>query len=141
MNLTDDVRVVAGCLTGRREWPVARAQVVAGWRLARCLAHCELEVVGVDDDAERPRFHCAIRHEENHAPFKGFNRAQAAVIEAAILVSRLDWLAPEQLAADMAYLRIAVDKTAGEDERRAWQWLVEAAASHPRHRLRLDGSP
>ena len=77
-------------------------------------------------------------YEANHAAFRGFNRAQAAVLEAAILYSRLDWLAPDKLASEMAYLAIAVGKTAGDRERIAWQWLVEAMAEHPRHRLRLE---
>ena len=62
-------------------------------------------------------------------------RAQAAVIEASILVSRLDWLAPEKLAVEMAYLTLAIGKTAGERERLAWQWLVDAIARHPKHRI------
>ena len=33
---------------------------------------------------------------------------------------------------------IAVGKTAGDRERIAWQWLVDAMAEHPRHRLRLE---
>ncbi len=138
LNLTDDVRIVAGALTGRREWPVVRATAVDGWRLVETLAHWELEVVEVIEDAERPRFHLAVRSEQLHAGFRGFNRAQAAVIEAAILISRLDWLEPAKLAAEMAYLRIAIDKTAGPRERTAWQWLLAAARGHPRHRLQLD---
>jgi len=52
------------------------------------------------------------------AHFSGFNRAQAAVIEAAILVSRLNMLPQEKIDAEMAYLRIAVEKTAG---RASWK--------------------
>lgn len=140
MNLVDDVRVIAGCLTGRREWPVQPATRIAGWRLAECLGHLELEVRVVDDHPERPRFHCDIVHHAEHAPFAGFNRAQAAVLEAAILHSRLDWLAPEKLRDEMRYLAIAVDKTAGPREREAWDWLLAAMAAHPRHRLRLTSS-
>lgn len=141
INLTDDVRVVAGCLTGRRDWPLVPATVISGWRLRDSLAHLELEVVSCDDDAERPRFRCRVLHEANHAPFTGFNRAQAAVLEAAILYSRLDWLAPDKLASEMRYLDIAVRKTAGARERLAWEWLVAAMAVHPRHQLQLEGSP
>ena len=38
MSLTDDVRIIAGSLTGRRDWPVVRAMHVDGWRLKECLA-------------------------------------------------------------------------------------------------------
>jgi len=135
MNLVDDVRIIAGCLTGRRDWPVVAALEVPGWRLADCLTHLELAVTAHEDDAERPRFRLAVLGEHAHRAFRGFNRAQAAVLEAAILVSRLDFIEPDKLASEMAYLHIAVSKTAGDNERVAWQWLVDAIAAHPRHGL------
>jgi hypothetical protein len=82
-NYTDDVRIFAGCLTGRA-----------------------------------------------HAPFEGFNRAKAAVIEAAILVSRLHMLPREKIEAEVAYLEIAVAKTAGTHEAEAWSWLMDAIRAH-----------
>jgi hypothetical protein len=48
------------------------------------------------------------------------------VIEAAILVSRLAMLPPEKVRQEIAYLEIAVGKTAGPGEREAWSWLMEA---------------
>ena len=82
------------------------------------------------EDAQRPRFRCRAVHEAAHAPFLGFNRAQAAVVEAAILVSRLHMLPRrEGRAASWRYLQIAIDKTAGAAEREAWGWLMEAVAA------------
>jgi hypothetical protein len=127
-NHVDDVRVFAGCLTGRRDWPVVPSRHVAPPRLALAVAHQEMEVVRVEEDAQRPRFHCRVVHEEAHAPFPGHNRAQAAVIEAAVLVSRLFMLPREKVDQEIAYLRIAVDKTAGPREREAWDWLMQAVA-------------
>jgi len=137
MNLVDDVSIIAGCLTGRRDWPVLRVKGPYGWRLRYCLTHLEMKVTEYRDDPERPSFRCAIVREESHGTFSGFNRAQAAVLEGSILVSRLDWLAPEKVAAEMAYLQIAIRKTAGNRELMAWQWLVEAIQKHPRHTLNL----
>ena len=122
---TDDVRVFAGCITGRRDWPVIAADKVRGVRLAEALTHWELEVKSVTEDAQRPRFHCRIAHQATHAPFKGFNRAQAAVIECAVLVTRLKMLPPDKVEAELKYLEIAISKTAGEREQVAWSWLVE----------------
>src|SRR5262244_2099302 len=82
-NHTDDVRIFAGCLTGRSAWPTVPSDYVAVPRLAHTLAHVELKVASVTEDAQRPRFHCAVVHHAAHAPFEGFNRAQAAVVEAA----------------------------------------------------------
>ena len=125
MNLTDDVRIFAGCLTGRRTWPLVASEKIATPRLEGALTHRELEVVRVEDDELRPRVLCRVVAEKAHAPFRGFNRAQAAVIEAAILVSRLHMLSPDKIDAERAYLSIAIDKTAGPAEREAWSWLME----------------
>ena len=56
---------------------------------------------------------------------EGFNRAQAAVVEAAILVSRLHMLPEQKIRSELEYLGIAIKKTAGEKERTAWKWLME----------------
>jgi len=136
-NATDDVRVFAGCLTGRRDWPTVPALTVPVPRLAGALAHIELEVGAVTEHHERPRFHCRVVAQGAHAPFAGFNRAQAAVVEAAILVSRLRLLSREHVEGELARLAIVVDKTAGEGEREAWGWLIEHvhdAAASPRER-------
>jgi hypothetical protein len=122
---TDDVRIFAGCLTGRRNWPTVPSNEVPVPRLAAALAHAELAVDAIAEDAQRPRFHCRVVHRASHAPFEGFNRAQAAVVEAAILVSRLDLLPREKIEQEMAYLASAVRKTAGPSEQQAWDWLVE----------------
>jgi len=129
-NFTDDVLVFAGCLTGRRDWPTKPATKVPGAVLEQALAHAELQVVDVKEDELRPRFRCAVVHEENHRTFHGFNRAQAAVIEAAILVSRLHMLPAEKIEREIAYLKIAIDKTAGPRERQAWDWLMQRIAEH-----------
>ncbi len=125
MNYSDDVRIFAGCLTGRRDWPVLATEVIIGHRLANALSHAELEVVHYEDDPVRPKIHCRVVHEATHAPYQGFNRAQFAVLEAAILISRLHMLPPEKLESELAYLRIGLDKTAGPNEREAWNWLME----------------
>jgi hypothetical protein len=60
LNFTDDVRIIAGCLTGRGDWPTRPALRGPVPRLADALAHWELAVVAVVEDAERPQFRCAI---------------------------------------------------------------------------------
>ena len=127
-NFTDDVRVFAGCLTGRRDWPLTPATLVAAPRLATTLSHLELVVVEVREHELRPRFVCRVAHHASHAPFQGFNRAQAAVIEGAVLVSRLHLLPRAEVEAELARLEIIVGKTAGAPEAEAWGWLRDKAA-------------
>lgn len=129
LNLLTDTRVFAGCVTGRRAWPTLPAEKIAGARLACALAHVELRLEERLDEPQRPVLRMARVHEVSHAPFMGLNRAQAAVVEGAVLVSRLHMLAAEKIDSEMAYLQIAIDKTAGPGEREAWDWLREAVAA------------
>lgn len=132
MNFTTDVRVFAGCVTGHRRWPTLPATTVPCVRLAGALAHAELRLVNASGDGShgsRPVLTLRRVAEATHAPFTGFNRAQAAVIEAAVLVSRLHLLPREKIETEMAWLTIAIEKTAGPAEREAWQWLIEATAA------------
>ena len=125
MSNTDDVRVFAGALTGRQPWTLIPTNQVNGFRLKNCLAHTELQLLKVRDDALRPQLVMQQIISENHAAFKGFNRAQAAVLELAVLVSRLDRLPKARVESELQYLQIAIDKTAGEIEHEAWSWLIE----------------
>lgn len=127
-NFTDDVRVFAGCLTGRSRWPTAPCAEIPVSRLADTLAHVELAVTRITEDELRPRFYCRVLRTVAHAPFKGFNRGQAAVIEAAILVSRLGILPRDKVEGEMAYLQAAITKTASSAEEEAWDWLKQAVA-------------
>lgn len=124
INFTDDVRVFAGALTGRRDWPTLPCQQIEGQYLAHALAHAELEIIDFDDADPRATFKAKVVCDVNHAPFRGFNRGQSAVIDAAILVSRLDMLPKEKIQQEIAYLMIAIEKTAGPRELEAWGWLM-----------------
>ncbi|PPD52892.1 MAG: tetrahydromethanopterin synthesis protein [Methylotenera sp.] len=125
MNMTDDVRVFAAALTNRQAWQLQQANQVNGFRLANCLQHVELALIEVRDDAVRPQLVMQKIYAHHHRPFNGFNRAQAAVIEMAVLVSRLHMLPQEKIQSEIQYLQIAIDKTAGEHELLAWTWLLE----------------
>lgn len=125
VNHVDDVRIFAGCLTGRRNWQVRRADKVDGAVLRAALSHWELKVARVEEDDLRPRFYCDVLERVQHGPWEGFNRAQAAVIEGAVLVSRLKMLPVEKIESELAYLQIAISKTAGPREEEAWGWLME----------------
>jgi uncharacterized protein len=122
---TDDVRVFAGCLTGRRNWPTKPALKGKGVYLESALSHWELAVDSVKDDDQRPRFSCKAVHTGSHAPWPGFNRAQVAVLELAVLSTRLNMLPHGKLDSELEYLKIAIAKTAGPRELEAWGWLMD----------------
>lgn len=127
VNYVADVRIFAGCITRRRrDWPVVPATRGRGYRLAAALAHEELELIQLEDDGLRPRFRFRVIHAGHHAPFDGFNRARHAVIEACILLSRRHLLPADEIRQAVAALQPLVQKTAGDAEREAWQWVLEA---------------
>lgn len=130
LNIVVDGRVFAGCVTGRRAWPTLPAERIPGVRLAAALSHVELRLAEQADDPQRPVLRMERVHEVVHSVFPGLNRAQAAVVEGAVLVSRLHMLPAQKVDAEMAYLQIAIDKTAGAGEHEAWGWLREAVAAH-----------
>ncbi|MAR13923.1 MAG: hypothetical protein CL681_28610, partial [Blastopirellula sp.] len=57
--------------------------------------------------------------------FFGFNRAKHAVLEAAIFATRVDFLPEREIRAEWERLQIIVDKTAGDQERRAFEFLTQ----------------
>ena len=124
-NHVDDVRIFAGCLTGRKNWPMKRAEKVDGAVLKAALSHWELYVERLEDDDGRTRFHCWAIYRAGHKPWTGYKRAQAAVLEAAVLVSLLKMMPREKVESELEYLQIAISKTAGEREEEAWGWLME----------------
>jgi hypothetical protein len=128
---TDDVRVFAGSLTGRKDWPTVPVGADhAGVRLADAVSHWELAVDEVVEDEVRPRFVCRLQRAVSHRPWAGYNRAQAAVIECAVLASRLNMLPAEKIESELKYLEIAISKTAGARELEAWGWLMERIEKH-----------
>lgn len=128
INTTDDVRVFAGALTGRRQWSVNKLD--GAWVLSSALSYRSLKLAKLEEDEQRPHLYFEVKKEGNLKPFQGYNRAQAAVIELCVLVSRLNRLPLEKILAEMEYLQIAIDKTASEQELEAWGWLLEAVENH-----------
>ncbi len=126
INYTDDVRIFAGCVTGRSDWPLKKAKKIDGHFLEGTLAHCEVKLTHVYDDPVRPKLFCQSVHRVNHSAFIGFNRAQFSVLEAAILYSRISRLSPAKILTELEYLHIGFNKTAGPKERQAWDWLSKA---------------
>ncbi len=134
INTTDDVRVFAGALTGRRNWPMQDKE--GALVLESALAYKTLKLEKVEDGIQRPQLYFKVIKEEMLKPFQGYNRAQAAVIELCVLVSRLHMLPMEKINSEINYLRIAIEKTAEDNELEAWAWLVETVENY---RARLSG--
>ena len=55
INTTDDVRVFAGALTGRREWLVSKLD--GAWVLSSVLSYRSLKLAKVEEDEQRPHLY------------------------------------------------------------------------------------
>ncbi len=100
--------------------PLGRARGVI---LADTAAWREVEVVSIDAAPPRSRIVTRVVHGGSAREFPGFNRARHAVLEAAILATRTHLIPAPELEADLARLRIIVDKTAGPREHEAMTLL------------------
>jgi hypothetical protein len=125
VNLTDDVLLFAQSAIGNPTFPAVAAAVVRGVVLEAACSWRELEVTALDATPPRSRIEMQVRHRGVRRDFIGFNRARHAVLEAAILATRVHLLPAGQIREELGRLKVAVEKTAGPREREAWD-LVEA---------------
>lgn len=134
LHVTDDVLLLAEAAIGRLAAPPAMfpAKVVDGLVVADACRWYEFRVTSLDDTAERTVIEAAVVHTGRLRDFFGFNRAKHAVLEGAILATRLQLLPIEEVRRQLAILRVLVEKTAGPREREAFALLerfVEESAT------------
>jgi hypothetical protein len=133
-HVTDDVLLLARAAIGPVEPPPAYrpAGRVRGWVLADACRFFEFRVTAVDESQPRVRLDVEVAGHGTLRDFFGFNRAKHAVLEAAVLATRLNLLPPAEVAAEYRKLAVLVDKTGGPAEHEALA-LLEA------HRRRAQG--
>jgi hypothetical protein len=129
VNLTDDVRVFARAAIGNPAEPTVPAATVAGVVLADTCTWHEVEVASIDATPPRSRIETRVVHHGARREFLGFNRARHAVLEAAILATRLHLVPHDEIRAELRRLQVLVDKTAGAREREAWTLLTDYIAA------------
>lgn len=134
LNIVVDTRVFAGSVTGRKVWDTLPAERIPGVRLACALSHLELRLVSRQDRGAanraapgaraRRRCACAVHRDQPCAGGGG---------RGAVLVSRLSMLPAGKVDSEMAYLQIAIDKTAGPGARGLGLAERSSRAKHRRH--------
>ena len=124
VNITDDVSIFARAALSAPTFPAHPAERVKGVVLDAACSWREVEVVSVDDSPPRSRIETRVVHRGTQRDFIGFNRARGAVLEATILATRTHMLPAEQIRVDLERLQVIVDKTAGEREREAMDFVT-----------------
>ena len=130
LHVTDDVLLLArtalGCLEPLP--PLLPARTIHGWVLRDACRFYEFRVVKIDDRDERVSIDVEVVHHETLCDFFGFNRAKHAVVEAAILATRTDFLPLDEVEAEYRKFGVIVEKTGGEQEKAAFEFLREHVA-------------
>jgi uncharacterized protein len=124
-HLTDDVELIARAAIHRLDVPppMRPAAAVDGMILEDACRWFAFRVTDIDCATERSRLQCHVVDQGRIRDFTGFNRAKNAVLEASILATRLNLLKPEFVADEFQRLAVLVEKTAGDQERRAFELL------------------
>jgi hypothetical protein len=123
-HVTDDVELLAYAAVGELRPPALVAvNDFPCPRLADCCRWLAFRVDSLDDATERTTIDCHIVAQGEVRPFFGFNRAKHAVVEAAILATRIGIMNASEIHRELARLETPVQKTAGLEERRAFEYL------------------
>jgi hypothetical protein len=130
LHVTDDVLLLARTALGQFDPlpPLMPARKVRGWVLSNACRFYEFRVTNIDDREERVSIDVEVVHRETLRDFFGFNRAKHAVVEAAILATRTNFLPLDEIEAEYAKLAVIVQKTGGEQEKEAFEFLREHVA-------------
>lgn len=130
-HITDDVLLLAHAAVGQPE-PLPRtlpAANVEGVILADACRWYAFEVESLDDAQERTSIVARVVDRGVQREFLGFNRAKHAVVEAAILATRVHLLDPQEIMAEFDRLAPIVAKTGAAPEHEAFDFLKQHVTS------------
>jgi hypothetical protein len=125
-HVTDDARLIAYAAIGRAGVPAyRRAERIAGFVLTGACRWYEFRVTDIDDSRQRVHMTAEVVHAGRLREFVGFNRGKHAVLEAAVLATRLDFLPLDGVNAEYRKFAEIVAKTGGPDEHDAMTLLQQ----------------
>ncbi|WP_437192619.1 DUF447 domain-containing protein [Planctomicrobium sp. SH527] len=126
-HVTDDVELIAHAAVGRlTDLPELKpATKIDGAVITGACRWFEFQVVSLDDSQARTEIDTRVIHTGHLREFFGFNRAKHAVLEAAILCTRLHLIPAKQIVEQFAQFKTIIDKTAGPAEIRAFEFLTQ----------------
>ena len=124
-HVVDDVSLIAqGAVDRWTETPATfPAEKIAGRVLSSACRWYEFEIVDLHDEAPRTTMTARVVHQGKLHDFWGLNRGKHAVLEAAILATRVHLLDPQELRQEFERLNVIVSKTAGPREIAAFELL------------------
>ncbi len=132
VNVTDDVLLLAQAAIGAMPDPPETQPCpdAEGVILADACRWYALRCEHIDDREERVRIEAQVTSNGRKRDFFGFSRAKHAVVEAAILATRVRLIPAEQIASQLTALRPLVEKTGGPREHEAFALLEQYTRRH-----------
>lgn len=124
-NVTDDVLAFVEAALGDPSLPHFPAHRVPGVVFQGACYWQELEVIASEGNEERAEITCRVVYRGWQRDFLGFNRARNAIVELAILATRLHLLDPGSVMETLERSRVIVCKTGGETEMKAFVRIQE----------------
>lgn len=127
LHVIDDVLLIAESAIGtpHEKPPTFAAKTIDGEVLSDACRWYEFRVDRFDDAQDRTNLFATVVHAGRLRDFFGFNRAKHAVLEAAILATRLHILPADDVRRQLDALKSPVEKTAGPREREAFQRVMD----------------
>ena len=124
-HVVDTIDVLAKAAIGKLlKLPATRpARKIKGRILVDCCRWFEFRITEQDLSSERSLLRAEIVARGESRAFFGFNRARHAVLEAAILATRVHLLSRSEVATQMNIFKSAVEKTGGVAETEALDML------------------
>lgn len=134
-HLTDDALLIAQAVTKHWVEPplLERAIHVPGWVIPAACSWHEFQCGFVDQTNNRAVVKATIVASGRGVDFGGFNRAKHAILEAAVMVSRLDFLPLAEVELALQNAQRLCDKTGGSRERLAFDVLRSFVKAHQSH--------
>ncbi len=126
LHVTDDVLLLARAAIGlEADAPTRPADVVRGRILSDACRYYEFRITDLDDREDRTILRAETVAAGCLRDFFGLNRAKHAVVEAAILATRSDFLPLDAILRDYRQLAVLVEKTGGDSEHAAFRLLSD----------------
>jgi hypothetical protein len=125
-HVTDDVELLARAAVKETLAPMTfPAAAVEGQVLAEACRWYAFRVRSLEDAQPRTRIEAEVIDRGVIREFFGFNRAKHAVLEAAILATRIEFIPLQEILDEYRRLKVIVDKTGGLQEQHAFAFLEE----------------
>jgi hypothetical protein len=136
LHITDDVELVARAAVDRLTVlpDLQPGKRVSAFAISNACRWYEFQVDSITEIQPRITMNCRTVYEHRQRDFIGFNRAKNAVLEAAILATRVSFLPHQEILDQFSRFEVIIQKTGGAQEHNAFQMLqqfvLESLSAH-----------